>query len=175
MILNLFLSVVLPITSQSAFDRLDERIDSVMATGAREVDVRFEPGTYFFQEGHLSLSGIEAPETTLRLIGDDTVLVGADDGEPYRFEKGYVDLSARSPVDVRQPVRRARGWPVKCLFRRGIYKIRCDEPDVSRERAEGMKVILSQWYVGAVYPVVEIRSGFLYFKREPVYSSGMWS
>lgn len=175
MILILFLSVVLPITSQSAFDRLDERIDSVMATGAREVDVRLGPGTYFFREDHLNLSGIEAPETTLRLTGDDAVLVGADDDGPYRFEKGYVDLSARSAVDVRHPVRRARGWPVKCLFQRGIYKIRCDEADVSREQAEGMKVILSQWYVGAVYPVVEIRGGFLYFKREPIYSSGMWS
>ena len=163
------------VSSQGDFDRLDERIDSVLAKGDREVDVHFVPGTYFFREGHMSLSGIQAPETVLRLNGNGAVLVGGDDDGSYRFEKGYVDLSAQCPVDVRQPVRRAKGWPVKCLFRKGVYKIRCDEEDLSRERAEGVKVILSQWYVGAVYPVVEIRCGFLYFRRDPVYHSRMWS
>lgn len=175
MLLTFLLSVVLSVTGQQDFDRLDERIDSVLAAGEREVDVRFAPGTYFFREGHLRLSGLQAPDAVLRLSGEGAVLVGADDDGSYRFEKGYVDLAAQCPVDVRQPVRRAQGWPVKCLFRRGVYKIRCDEPDLSRERAEGMKVILSQWYVGAVYPVVEIRKGFLYFRRDPVYQSRMWS
>lgn len=175
MFLTLLLSVVLSVTGQQDFDRLDERIDSVLAAGEREVDVRFAPGTYFFREGHLSFSGFQAPDAVLRLNGDGTVLVGADDNGSYRFDKGYVDLSAQCPVDVWRPVCRAKGWPVKCLFRRGVYKIRCNEEDMSREEAEGVKVILSQWYVGAVYPVEEIRNGFLYFRRDPSYLSGMWS
>ena len=175
MLLTLFLSVILSVTTQQDFVRLNERIDSVLVAGEREVDVRFAPGTFFYRDGHLSLSGLQAPDAVLRLSGDGAVLVGADDDGTYRFEKGYVDLSARRPVDVRQPVRRAKGWPVKCLFRRGVYKIRCDEPDLSREQAEKVKIILSQWYVGAVYPVVEIRRGFLYFRRDPAYLSGMWS
>lgn len=175
MFLTLLLSVVLSVTGQQDFDRLDERIDSALKAGEREVEVRFAPGTYFFREGHLSLSGLQAPDAVLRLNGDGAILVGADDDGIYRFEKGYVDLSAPCSVDVRQPVYRAKGWPVKCLFRPGVYKIRCDEADLSREDAEGVRVILSQWYVGAVYPVVEIRNGFLYFRRDPTYLSGMWS
>ena len=173
--LLLLLSVVLSVTAQQDFDRLNERIDSALVAGEKEVDVRIAPGTYYFRDGHLSLSGILAPDAVLRLSGDGAVLVGADDDGTYRFEKGYVDLSAKRSVDVRQPVRRAKGWPVKCLFRRGVYKIRCDEPDLTRQQAENVKVILSQWYVGAVYPVVEIRRGFLYFRRDPSYLSGMWS
>ena len=175
MLLTLLLSAVLSVTGQQDFERLDARIDSVLAAGEREVDVQFAPGTYFFREGHLRLSGVQAPDATLRLSGNGAVLVGAGDGAGYRFENGYVDLQALCPVDVRQPVRRAKGWPVKCLFRKGIYKIRCDEADLSRAEAEGVKVILSQWYDGAVYPVVEIRGGFLYFRRERVYQAGMWS
>lgn len=175
MLLSLLLSVILPVTSQQDFDRLGERIDSVLAAGERDVDVRMAPGTYFYRDGHLSLSDLQAPDAVIRLTGDGAVLVGAEDDGTYRFEKGYVDLSARCHVDVRQSVRRAKGWPVKCLFRRGVYKIRCDEVDLSREQAEEVKVILSQWYVGAVYPVVEIRNGFLYFRRDPAYRSGMWS
>lgn len=163
------------VSSQQSFDCLDERIDSILAAGEREVDVRFGPGTYFFREGHLDLSGIQNRNAVLRLRGDSAVLVGADDGETYRFEKGYVDLSAQRHVDIRRPVRRAKGWPVKCLFRRGVYKIRCDEEDLSCEQAEGVKIILSQWYVGAVYPVVSVRNGFLYFRKEPEYHSWMWS
>ena len=109
MLLTLLLSVVLSVTGQQDFDRLDERIDSVLTAGEREVDVRFAPGTYFFREGHLRLSGLQAPDAVLRLSGEGAVLVGADDDGSYRFEKGYVDLAAQCPVDVRQPVRRAQG------------------------------------------------------------------
>lgn len=175
MLLTLLLSAVLSVTGQQDFDRLDHRIDSVLAAGERVVDVRFAPGTYYFRDGHLSLSGLQATDAVLRLSGNGTVVVGADDDGIYRFEKGYVDVSAQCSVDIWQPVCRAKGWPVKCLFRRGVYKIRCDEKDMSPKEAEGVKVILSQWYVGAVYPVVEIRNGFLYFRRDPAYLSGMWS
>ena len=85
MLLTFLLSAILSVTGQPDFDRLDERIDSVLATGDREVDVRFAPGTYFFREGHLSLSGIQAPDAVLRLSGNGAVLVGADDDGSYRF------------------------------------------------------------------------------------------
>ena len=45
MLLTLLLSVILSVTDQQDFDRLDERIDSVLTAGELEVDVRFQPGT----------------------------------------------------------------------------------------------------------------------------------
>ena len=175
MILSLLLSVILPVTAQQDFDRLDERIDSVLASGEREVDVRFEPGIYFFRESHIRLSDIEAPGLVLRLEGDGAALVGADDGKEPMFENGFVDLERRESVDALTPVKTAGFWPVRVPFRKGLYMLRCKgESDVSESDAAGMKIILSQWFVGAVYDVVRISRGWLYFRRVP-YRTRIWS
>lgn len=175
MLLTLLLSVILSVTDQQDFDRLDERIDSVLTAGELEVDVRFKPGTYFFREGHLTLSGIQAPEAVLRLSGDGAVLVGEDDGQGPAFENGFVDLAGRTAFDALAPVRKAGFWPVRVPFRKGLYILRCKgEADVSEADAAGMKIILSQWFVGAVYDVVKISRGWLYFRRVP-YRTRIWS
>ena len=175
MLLTLLLSFVLSVTGQQEFDRLDERIDSVLATGEREVEVQFVPGTYFFREGHLTLSGIQAPGTVLHLSGNGAVLVGGCDGQGPAFENGFVDLTGRKAVDALAPVRKAGFWPVRVPFRKGLYILPCrGEPDVSEADAAGMKIILSQWFVGAVYEVVKISHGWLYFRRVP-YRTRIWS
>ena len=175
MLLTFLLSVVLSVTGQQEFDRLDERIDSVLAAGEREVDVRFAPGTYFFREDHLTLSGIQVPGTVLRLSGDGAILVGGGDGQGPVFENGFVDLTGRKAVDALAPVRKAGFWPVRVPFRKGLYILRCKgEADVSEADAVGMKIILSQWFVGAVYEVVKISRGWLFFRRVP-YRTRIWS
>ena len=175
MLPTLLLSVVLSVTGQQDFDRLDERVDSVLAAGEREVDVQFEPGTYFFREGHLSLSGVQLPSTVLRLSGEGAVLVGADDGHGPVFENGFVDLAGRKAVDALAPVRKAGFWPVRIPFKKGLYILRCKgESNVSEADAAGMKIILSQWFIGAVYDVVKISRGWLYFRRVP-YRTRIWS
>ena len=175
MILTFLLSVVLSITGQQDFDRLDERIDSVLAEGEREVDVRFAPGTYFFREGHLALSDIPDSGVVLRLSGNGACLVGASDGKDPAFENGFVDLAERKAWDALAPVRKAGFWPVRIPFRKGLYILRCKgEADVSEADAAGMKIILSQWFVGAVYEVVKISRGWLFFRRVP-YRTRIWS
>ncbi|MBR1490500.1 MAG: right-handed parallel beta-helix repeat-containing protein [Bacteroidales bacterium] len=175
MILTLLLSVILSIKGQEDFDRLDERIDSVLAAGEREVDVQFASGFYFFREGHLTLSGIQTPGVSLRLSGDGAYLVGSEDGKGPAFENGFVDLAERKALDVLAPVRKAGFWPVRVPFRKGLYVLRCKgEADVSEADAAGMKIILSQWFVGAVYEVVKISRGWLFFRRVP-YRTRIWS
>ena len=53
MLLSILISVILPVLGQRDFDRLGERIDSVLTAGERDVEVVFEPGIYFFRNYHL--------------------------------------------------------------------------------------------------------------------------
>lgn len=163
--IGILLSLVLRVGCQQDFDVLPARIDTLLKRGERQVEVLLEPGTYLFRDGHLSLSGLEMPDLEIRLTGRDAVLVGADDGRGYRWENGYVDLDALQPVDIRRPVKRALFWPIPCLFRKGIYKLRCREADLTAEEARDVHIILSQWFFGAVYEVDRIRNGWLYFRK----------
>ena len=165
MILTLLLTCILSVSGQQDFDRLDERIDSVLRAGERQVEVCFEPGTYFFREGHLHLTGIQAPDAALRLQGNGAVLVGGEDGQGPGFGNGFVDLTGRKAFDALAPVRKAGFWPVRVPFRKGLYFLRCK--GLADVDAVGMKIILSQWFVGAVYEVVKISRGWLFFRRVP--------
>ena len=170
MLLSLLLALLLPVTSQRDFDCLGERIDSVLAAGERDVEVSFEPGTYFFGEGHLRFSEFEAKDVNLRLTGNGAVLVGSrspEDQSPA-FGNGFVDLERQSAFDALAPVRKAGFWPVHIPFSKSVYALRArGEADVSKADAAGMKIILSQWFVGAVYDVVKISRGWIYFRRTP--------
>ena len=176
MFLTLLLTLLLPVTGQGDFDRLDERIDSVLATGERQVEVCFEPGTYFFRENHLAFSDRAYPEVRLILKGNGATLVGCRDSEGVpSFENGFVDLEGRKAFDALVPVKKAGFWPVRVPFRKGLYILRCKEKTkVSEADAAGMKIILSQWFVGAVYDVVKISRGWIYFRRVP-YRTRIWS
>lgn len=177
MLLSLLLAIVLPVTGQRDFDRLGERIDSVLAAGERNVAVCFEPGTYFFGEEHLKFSETDARDVNLRLTGNGAVLVGSrssEDSSPA-FGNGFVDLERQCAFDALAPVRKAGFWPIHIPFSKGVYALRAKgEADVSEADAAGMKIILSQWFVGAVYDVVKISRGWVYFRRVP-YRTRIWS
>lgn len=174
-IIGLLFALFIRVAHQQDFDALQSRIDSLLHQGEECVEVLLEPGTYFFREGHVLLSDYNAPEAEIRFTGRDVILVGDDNGRGYHWENGYVDLENLCPVDVRNPVRQAGFWPVPCLFQRGLYKIPCKDPDLDKEEAKGVRVILSQWFFGAVYDVEKIQDGWMYFRKTERGRTRLWS
>ena len=57
----------LVVDSQGSFDKLRTAIDSAAAVSPEEVRVRFEKGTYYYQERQLDFSGLDRPELRLTL------------------------------------------------------------------------------------------------------------
>lgn len=167
--------LLLQVGSQSDFDALPSRLDSCVSICADSVRVQFAPGIYYYDEGHIRLEGLRHPAMSLSLEGEGACLVARDPGTGYSPDNGYMDPVSREPVYVRNDAKKAKSWPVPVLFRKGVYKIRCDEADRSPESVEGWNIILSQWFKGAVYPVLEIRRGWLYFRKETDYGTGMWT
>ena len=70
------------------------------------------------------------------------------------------DLFARTDTSVPQVWHRngrvvqAAGFPHPVLFRKGLYRIRCSEPDLPEDAAKDVYVILTQWFIGAVFKEV---------------------
>lgn len=174
-ILGLFIALAVHVANQQEFDALQTRIDSLLHRGEQRIEVLLEPGIYFFREGHLGLSDYDVPDVEVRIAGRDVTLVAGDNGRGYHWENGYVDLESLRPVDVRNPVRQAGFWPVPCLFQRDLYKIPCQDPNLEKAEATGVRVILSQWFFGAVYDVEKIQNGWLYFRKTERGRTRMWS
>ena len=170
------LSVLINIRSQSDFDSLQVRLDSVLRAGQPErIEIRFHPGVYFYREGHITLYDVHSPGTEIAFSGENCTLIAEDNGRGHHLDNNYVDLKLCEPVDVWSPVRKAGSWPVPVLFRPNEYKIRCQEPDIPPEQAKDLWVHLTQWFIAPFYPVVEIRNGWLYFRKDREYETGIWA
>ena len=162
------LTVLLKVFSQADFDALPARLDSVLH--AKEVpelvEVRIGPGVYFYGERHLDLNWLDLPGTRISITGENCTLVAKDNGLGHSLGYGYVDLNTLEGADLWTPVRKAGSWPIPVLFKKGVYKIRCNEPDISVEEAKDLWLHISQWFVGPFYPVIRIKNGWLYFRKE---------
>lgn len=171
------LSVLLSVRSQQDFDALPVRLDSALRTAdpPELVEVSIGPGIYLYGERHLDLNGLDLPDTRIVIRGDDCTLVAKDDGSGYAMKYNYVDLNTLKGVDTWTAVKKAGSWPIPVLSRKGVYKIRCHEPDLSEEDAEDLWLHISQWFLGPFYPVVRIKDGWLYFRKEEDPGTAMWS
>lgn len=185
----LLLTCVLPafaqtirVESQRDFDRLRSSIDSV---GNGEVRVRFAPGTYYYREKHLDFLNVQRPGLDLSLEGNGAVLIpaGTDfvlnegngrtvpyDGE-FSTDDGFVSLTRMEPVALRDSVKRALTHPLPVNLWKKMFCIRCREADLTEAEAADTYLILTQWYVGAVYKVHRIRNGWLYFYADRKYGT----
>lgn len=177
LLLSLFPAVAgsIRIRSQEEFDCLGERVLSQLQT-EDSVHVFLESGLYCFGERHLALEGLSCPGVSITVSGDEAVLVGrGTPGQMPTFDHGFVNLKNLRALDPLGPVRKAGFWPVRVPFREALYVLRGKGlPDVSESEATGMKIVLSQWFVGAVYDVVKISRGWIYFRRVP-YRTRIWS
>ncbi len=163
------------VQSQQDFDRVPEVVQSALEAGEDEVNIHLEKGVYFYGNRFLGMDGVEAPDVSLSITGEDAVLVASDGGSrEYSPAKGYVDLQTLRHRDVRGPMRNSYFWPLRVPFRKGLYRIRCQEtppPDSLPETS----ILLSQWYVGGQYPVEKITPTHIYFRRDKKYETGMLS
>lgn len=163
------------VRNQEDFDRLPLSLEAVLASSDTLADVRIGPGRYFYHEGHIRLQGIDRSGFHLRMTGENAILVAESADTTYDLGIGYVDLEQGCHVDVRGPVKQAGCWPIPVPFSKDLYMIRCDEPDLAPEESRTWSIILSQWFKGAVYPVVRISKGWLFFRKDQDYGTGMWS
>ena len=162
-LVGLFLSLavavpeVIPVRTQAEFDAFPEKLENLLPETA-SVRVEFGPGTFFFKDNHLDLSGLSCAGVEVVLSGNDTRLVAADGGSavPFSPGDGWVDLEKDTDVSRMGPVHSALFYPIPALRHRGRFRLLCQEPDLSEEEAADVYMVLTQWFQGALYKVVKI-------------------
>ena len=157
---------VIEIGSQADFDRLDFRIHTLIAQGEIDIVVRFAPGTFFFHENHLRLEGMERPDVSIVLQGNDTRLVGDCPvaAGPFDPHHGFVDLATGRNLDYRMEVRQAKGRPEAVDRNQGVYRFLTDESSLLESQADAAWIVLTQWFRGVLYKVLKIEKGYVYFQ-----------
>ncbi len=169
--------ISLLVQSMDDFHSLPSALDDAMKAAPDVIEVRLSPGIYYYGEDFIHWDGVRLDNTAVRIVGDGAILIASDnEGDGYRLENGYVDLDSLCPVDSRTEMRQAFLWPLPVPFRKGVFRIRCREDiPVPEEDIDDYTLLLTQWYIGALYPVEKITRRHIYFRREEKYHTGIWS
>lgn len=171
------------IRNQQDFDGLGKEIQKALEERVTRVEVSFRPGTYYFSENHINLDTPDAPNTTVILDGNGSILLGK--GVDYQLRHGqapfagtYLPTDGFFSIDdgklltAYSPVRKARSAVVSAG--KGIYRMKVSEKNLEKKKCKDVYVVLSEWYRSHRYPVVEIRKGYLYFKSEDPLQEMNW-
>ena len=175
------------VSSQADFDALNARLQKLIRAGERDIRVRFQPGTYFFGEQHIALMGLDYPDLSLSFEGEGVRLVGAGrdliptgsgrrvkaafEG-PFEISHGFVDLETGRNWDFRTEVRQAKRRPEVVDRAKGLCRVLTGESSLSAKDATSCRILLTQWYHSACYPVEKIEKGYVYFRSPKVTDDG---
>ena len=163
------------IRSQQDFDGLGKAIQQALDERVPTVEVTFRTGTYYFSENHIDLEAPDAPNTTVILNGNGSILLGKGDdyvlrrGQAlftgtYQPTDGFFSVDDGRILSPYSPVRKARSAVVPAG--KGVYRMKVSEKNLDKKKCKDVYVILSEWFRSHRYPVVSIRDGYLYFKSE---------
>ena len=194
MFFSLFLSAVVPVLAsgsvktiavrnQQDFDGLGKEIREALDDHVARVEVTFRAGTYYFSEDHIDLDAPDAPNTTIVLDGNGSVLLGKGDdfdlvrgqasfAGTYLPTDGFFRIDDGKMLSPYGPVRKARSAVVS--VGKGIYRLKVSENNLEQKKCKDIYVVLSEWYRSHRYPVVQIRKGYLYFKSEDPLQEMNW-
>ena len=170
--LFIFLTTLL-VRNQADVASLQTRIEAVPET-EEQLEIRFAPGVYYYPEDFLRIEAWNRPGMSLSIVGEDAVLIGSDayDGIPD-IGAACIDTVALRHIDSFTEMRQASCWPLRIPFRKNLYSLRC-RGENAEDYPPGTELMMTQWYIGAVYPIERIGRRRILFRREKHYT-GIWA
>ena len=159
------------VSSQADFDVLSARITTLAKSGAKEITVRFAKGTYQFKENQLEFKNLSASTLRLSLECEGAVFIPADLGS-HSYGDVLLSLKDLSCKDRLSAPIQVKKRPEIVNRKSGLCRVMTGGKDLTEKDANGLYVILTQWYRSGRYPVQKIQGGYIYFTAQGVTSDG---
>lgn len=151
------------ISSQEEFDSLGKNIRQEISKGEERIDIDIMPGHYFFDEGHITLEGVNAGKVHLTIKGHDAVLTGRGSNGAFNLEAGFVNLKKNTDVPYFTKLRFALAQAELLDAETGLWRIAAQEKSLKESKASDTYILITQWYLAKYYRVVKIEDGYIYF------------
>ena len=156
------------ITNQTEFDNLGKSIIQKLSKGERDINVKITPGTYFYIDNHVDLSGKNYPDAVVSISGRGATLIAKGvehkSGEVLgnaTLEHGFVKKSGEN-IDMWSGFMMADGLVEVVFEQQKLCRVKNSTYNRSDDVGEGM-LQLTQWYSSRVYPIVKTEKGYIYF------------
>ena len=163
------------INDQSQFNNLNRLISKSIGEDKKNIIVTIHSGTYYYKENHLAFVNIDRPDVSIRIKGDDAILISSGNdyisGDQYKEgfspASAFVDLEEMKAYDFFDDCRFADKMVEVVDKEKGLCRIPYSRArNTEEEECCNMFVIIPQWYKSSTYKVTKIDNGYIYFLAE---------
>lgn len=160
---------VIKVKSQKDFDELREKLTSTIKAGGKNISITLSPGTYAFNENHITLKGINAPETKIHIHGKGAILIPQGheyhDGEDYQgiFTVKNSWMSGARDVETWSSVRYADGLIEILDVAEKRCRLKAKEALSTNTDFNNAYILIPHWYQSNVYKIDKIEGTDIYF------------
>lgn len=151
------------VSNQDDFDKLGRNINDRLKKGEKQIVVQLGSGTFYFKNNHIVFNNLSYPDASVVIKGSyGTTLVGAGGmvNRTSSHKYAYLDKSAHN-VDHWTDFRQCSDTAQLVNRKSKLFRIKLGSEGV--EKADSMKIQVSQWFRSYVHPVTKIENGYVYF------------
>lgn len=190
----LFLISTLPLSAQCRvniknqrdFDSLSLILKNAIGNNnGNRIVIKIRKGSYFFNDDHLKLTGIQAFDKSVLLVGKNVNLIsrGEDykDGDIYNgvfsYNNSYVSTCG-DDIPFWTHVKQSDRLIEVVDEQKKICRLHCDGvPDVTETSTQNAFIRIPAWYLSYVYKIIKIDKGYIYFSASNLARSygGGWN
>lgn len=150
------------VSDQADFDKLGRTINDHLKKGEKQILVQLGNGTFYFKNNHIVLNNLNYPDASVIIRGTaGTTIVGAGGlvTKTSSHKYAYLDRYCRN-VDHWTEFRQCSDTAQLVNRKSKLFRIKLD---TDLQKADSMKIQVSQWFRSYVHPVTKVEKGYVYF------------
>lgn len=157
------------VKNQAEFDRLQEKLTTTIKAGKKNIHIKLLPGTYIAKEKHLSLNGLEAPNTKIHIVGHGVNLLPEGheyhDGDTYQgaFSPDNSWMNGTKDIETWSYIKYADGLVEVLDTVTNYCRITCKETFADNTDFSNAYILIPHWYQSSVYKINKVDGPYIYF------------
>lgn len=176
----LALLAVIGVSTQAEFDAMPSKVRAALDAGHKNVSVSIGEGVYRFRNGHLAFAGNSYPEASLSIKGNGAVLVSAGqylaDGATCKSLDPCAGFLTQDFSDYNPWSRTflASGAIEVVDETTKLCRLKSSEVSLTDMKScPSAAILVTQWFKRAVYDVVKVKDGWIYFTASDLARAGI--
>ena len=165
-------NVDIKIQSQNDFDGLASSINTALSNGAKEIIVKIYPGTYYYNDNHIDMSGKIYPDASIIIKGNGATLVAqgikhyTTDSNWTSFSPDNAILSEKNNiVEVWSPWYQTNELIDVVATNSKLCRVK-NISNVSNISPTGSYIQITSWYQSYIYKINRIEGEYIYFTAD---------
>ena len=159
------------VKTQTEFEQLNSLINETLKRGEAKIEVIIRPGTYYYKENHILLTGYNRPLSSLSIKAKRARIISYgktySNGDAFdgRFDENNAFITDNlTLLPIWSPVRWTEGLMEVVDENTKLCRIKCPGiKDTEEQECQYARIRIPHWFLMSSWSIKKIESGYIYF------------